>query len=109
MGLDLSLIEDLYAYQCPAFHEAGHCVVNLVLGISVQSVKIDGARGLTKRGSDPPDAKSDLISTLAGPLAEVRFSRRPQEAFRHAASNYDYARPRGRIEARGGVSAGAGL
>jgi hypothetical protein len=70
-----------------AYHEAGHAVMALALGLPVQSVTIEPNLGSAEGFEDRPYPKAELsrehdsatwrrlLTTVAGPVAEVMFLR----------------------------------
>lgn len=72
---------DRYLLTC-AYHEAGHVVAAMLCGYRVKSVELgdvysDGLQAQTRYAATRQrTAWTDLAVTLAGPLAEARWTRR---------------------------------
>lgn len=79
-----------------AFHESGHAVANIALGIRFCSVKIrsDGGGEVVGTGEmqslSHQEVENKIVATLAGPYAEARLSRRSCVAIMLSSGEEDY-------------------
>jgi len=63
--------------EVAAYHEAGHCIANLVFGVPIKEVWVsEDGRGGCLREVVPAEAYVRLVAALAGPLAEFEYAGR---------------------------------